>query len=91
MSPDNVMLAALKRAEDDDGLILRLYETAGETAGIKLRLALPVISAEEVDLLERRRRPLPVRDGALAIELGPHEVTSVRVRLLAPLGNYPER
>jgi alpha-mannosidase len=89
LSPDNVVLAALKHAEDDDDIVVRIYETAGETAGTRLHLMAPVASAEEVDLLERRRRPLPVRDGVVTVELGPYEVTSIRLRMLPPLGAYP--
>jgi alpha-mannosidase len=81
VEPGDVVLSALKRGEDDDALVLRVYETAGETATAQLHLAAPVASAEEVDLLEHRRRPLPVRDGAITIELAPYEVSSVRVRL----------
>jgi alpha-mannosidase len=81
VEPADVMLSALKRGEDDDALVLRLYETTGETATAQLHLAAPVQSAEEIDLLEHRRRPLPVRDGAVTLELAPYEVSSVRVRL----------
>ena len=30
ISPDNLILSALKKAEDDDGVILRFFETKGE-------------------------------------------------------------
>jgi len=29
VDPDNIVVSAIKRAEDDDGLIVRCYETAG--------------------------------------------------------------
>jgi alpha-mannosidase len=81
VTPDAVVLSAVKAAEDDDGLILRLYETAGETVTTEVHMASPIASAEEVDLLEHRRRPLPVRDGSVAVQLGPYEIGSIRIRL----------
>jgi len=61
--PAGVVLAAVKKAEDDDALIFRLYETAGRDANatVVLDRALfgKVAAAGEVDLLER-----PAGDGS---------------------------
>ena len=45
---DNVVLTAIKKAEDSNALILRLYEWAGKTAPLVLNLPGTPISAEEV-------------------------------------------
>jgi alpha-mannosidase len=53
----NVMIAAIKKAEDEDAVIVRLYETAGKavTAGVSLDKAIlgSVQKAVEMDLLEQ--------------------------------------
>ena len=41
--PENIILSALKRAEDGDGIILRLWETAGRT--VQAWVKLPELSA----------------------------------------------
>jgi alpha-mannosidase len=54
---DNVILAAVKKAEDDDALIFRLQEADGKdtlaTVELNENLLGRVVSVEEVDLLER--------------------------------------
>ena len=35
---DNVIVSALKKAEDDNALILRFYEWAGKSGNVTLRL-----------------------------------------------------
>ncbi|HEY3377679.1 MAG TPA: glycoside hydrolase family 38 C-terminal domain-containing protein [Armatimonadota bacterium] len=57
ITPANVILSGLKRAEDGSGLIVRVYDIAGQatTAEITLHPTLlgRLVSAQEVDLLER--------------------------------------
>jgi alpha-mannosidase len=50
-------IAAIKRAEDDDRLIVRLVEEHGEASAVRLAWGFPVSRVEAVDGLER-----PVRD-----------------------------
>jgi alpha-mannosidase len=52
----NVILAAIKKAEDGDGVIVRLYEVEGKATDARVRLAdvvKPGSPAAEVDLMER--------------------------------------
>jgi alpha-mannosidase len=53
----NVMLSGLKKAEDDDALIIRLYEFEGRQTAARVRLsrvlAEPDSAAVETDLLEQ--------------------------------------
>ncbi|MDP2990948.1 MAG: glycoside hydrolase family 38 C-terminal domain-containing protein, partial [Kiritimatiellota bacterium] len=55
VAPANVMVSALKKAEQGDNLILRLYEAAGRDAEAEIVFNLPsgVAAIREVDLLER--------------------------------------
>ena len=48
----NVMIEAVKRAEDDDGMIIRLYESENRGTYVNLRLGFPVSSAVETNLME---------------------------------------
>ncbi|RKY03637.1 hypothetical protein DRP77_05710 [Candidatus Poribacteria bacterium] len=57
VKPSNVILAAVKKAEDDDGLIIRLYEVEGKSVEAEVwidpSIVRPNSPAVEVDLLER--------------------------------------
>jgi len=81
----NVVIEALKRAEDSDDLVVRLYEAHGARAACRLRAALPVRLARETDLLEHGGRRLAVarREGAAELRLSfrPFEIKTVVLRL----------
>lgn len=56
LSGDDVVISGVKKAEDGDALVVRLYETAGNAKTVKLafdRCLGKVAGAETVDLLER--------------------------------------
>ncbi|MGC9520381.1 MAG: alpha-mannosidase [Anaerolineae bacterium] len=57
VAPNNVRLAALKEAEDGEGIVLRVVEVEGKTGEAEIRLAPELLSdhatAVEVDTLER--------------------------------------
>jgi len=65
---DNVLLLALKRAEDANGFIVRVIETEGEDTQTTITFPLILISeAFETDLVEENLRPLSFK---------PHSVTA---------------
>jgi alpha-mannosidase len=80
MDAPNVVIEAVKRAEDGDDVILRLYE--GEHRGAKavLRFGFPALAAWEADLLEEPLTPLSLKDGEVSLEIAPFEIKTVRVR-----------
>ena len=63
ISPDNVVLSSVKKAETEDALIFRFFETAWKSATAKVELGTDFLGtpkrAEEVDLLERPTEKLP--------------------------------
>lgn len=79
----NVILCALKKAEDSDAMILRLYETAGKDTDVTMTLshALASKSAVEVDLLERAVRPngATLKGGKVMVSVPKYGIASVRV------------
>lgn len=83
LTPD-VMLAALKRAEDSNAIIFRLYNTAGSDTVAKVRLtdlvkheAVPV----ETDILEQPLAKSTAKlDGdILSVVIPPHGIVTVKV------------
>ncbi|MGN6378098.1 MAG: alpha-mannosidase [Gaiellales bacterium] len=76
----NLVLDTIKRAEDSDAVVLRLYETHGGRGTARVRLGFPFDSAARCNLLEDEGEPLPVRDGEIEIAYRPHQIISVLVR-----------
>ena len=84
----NVMLETIKRAEDGDGWIVRLYETDNARTDAALYWARPVQSVEECNCVEEKvaaARVLPVRDdpfhqAQIPLTIKPYEIKTFRIR-----------
>lgn len=76
----NVVIETVKRAEDGDGLILRLYETQRKRSAFTLTLGFPVRAAWRANLLEQNQFSLSVEDGRVRGEIRPYQVMTVRIR-----------
>jgi len=80
-APPNVLVSAVKKAEDDHALIVRLFESNGKSAEAILRCEWPVSSAYEVNPLEEQSRPLIMKENDVAITFGKHEIKTVKLYL----------
>ncbi len=78
---DNVVVTAVKRAEDDDGLVIRFYEWAGKKGDIHLRLPAKAIGVEETDLMERPLHAVQLDAGGtgVAVPTGAYEIKTLKV------------
>jgi alpha-mannosidase len=74
-----VVVEAIKRAEDSDATILRLYEAWGRRCKARLRTTLPASRAFLCDLLERNREEVAVHDGMLELELAPFKILTLKL------------
>ena len=54
---------AVKKADREDALVVRVTEAWGARGRVRISTALPVASATRVDVLERDVAPLPCADG----------------------------
>jgi alpha-mannosidase len=77
----NVTIEAVKKADADDAVIVRLSEAWGARGRVRLSTLRPVVSAERVDLLERTRDALPCDDGTVALDLRPFELVTLKLVL----------
>lgn len=84
LDADTVLVTAVKRAEAEDTLVLRLYESAGATCTTRVRSAVPLTGARVADLVERPTaepgcRLLGPRE--VEVKLGPFEVKTLLLDL----------
>ena len=80
LEPDNVVLTAFKKSEDDDSLVLRFYEWAGKEADVKVQLPAGAQSASETDLMEKPTVDLALRNGAVTVHTKPYEIKTLKVK-----------
>jgi len=84
VQPEDLVLTAMKGAEDGAGLVFRFYEWAGKEVDAKLVLPGGAESASETDLMERLTGPLPMKNGAVIVHTKPYEIKTIKVQF-APL------
>ena len=87
VSPSNVLLSALKLA-NDGAVVIRVYEAAGEpVTGAAITLHADVLSAQEANLMEDPIAKLEMAKDTLQFDLHPFQIRTFKVRL-APLRTY---
>ncbi len=75
----NLVLDTIKRAEDSDALVLRLYETHGARGRARLHVGARFSSARRANLLEDDGEALAVEAGAVLVPYRPHEILTIKL------------
>lgn len=77
----HVMVESVKKAEDGDDIIVRLFETSGTRIQTRLQLGFAAEEAWTADLLERRLTRVDLEDGALIpLTFAPFEIITLRLK-----------
>lgn len=81
LSNDAVVLSAVKKAEDEDGLILRFYEWAGKSGEVKIQLPPGAKSATLTNLMEKPEgAPLVISSSSeVTVPVSPYAIQTLRV------------
>jgi alpha-mannosidase len=74
-----VVVEAIKRAEDSDAVIVRLYEAWGGRCKARVRTTLPASRAFLCDLLERNREEVPVHGGVIELHFTPFKILTLKL------------
>jgi alpha-mannosidase len=75
----NLVLDTVKRAEDSDALVLRLYEAHGARGSATLHVAVPFESACLANAIEDDGDPLETAGGTVRLQYRPHQVLTVKL------------
>jgi alpha-mannosidase len=75
-----LVLDSIKRAEDSDSLILRLYEAHGGRGTARITVDVPFSRACRTDLLEGEGDELPALDGTIEVAYRPWELITIALR-----------
>ena len=78
--PDNVIVTSVKKAEDEDALVLRFYEWAGKEGEVVLQLPPGAESAVETDLMEKPMGSVSVHSPGVSLHTKPYEIKTIKVQ-----------
>ena len=80
LESESLVVSAMKKAEDRETYIVRVYNPTGAAANGTLRLASKIRAAWRVSLNEDRREPLPIGvDNSLSIAAGPSKIVTLEI------------
>lgn len=85
MSQDNknVILETIKRAEDGDGIIVRLYEVENKTTDVTVKTVLNIAEVVETNLMEEmvEDNVVAVNGNEFSFRIKPFEIKTFRIRV----------
>ena len=76
----NVVIETIKRAEDDDGIIVRMYETQRQRGTVTLTTSFNLAQAWHVNLIEDEQTELPVNQNQVSVFIKPFEIVTLRLK-----------
>ena len=80
VAPENVVLTAVKKAEDENGLIFHVFEWAGKTSDLTFAVPPGATAATETNLMEKSvGSGLAVTGDKVTVPIKPYEILSIRV------------
>lgn len=74
-----VIVESVKRAEDSEATVVRLYEAWGRPCRAMLKTTLPATRAYLCDLLERDREEVRLHDGEVELDLPPFRILTLKL------------
>jgi len=80
VKPGNVIISAVKKAEDSEDIILRLYETESKRTDAEIFFDKKLKKAVETDLIEREISQLKTNEN-ITISLNGNEIKTLKIQL----------
>ena len=76
----NVIVETVKQAEDEDGIIVRLYESQRKRGQVQVRFGGGVEEAWTTNLLEENESALSVDQDSILLHMKPYQIVTLRVK-----------
>ncbi|MFC2084305.1 alpha-mannosidase [Bacteroidota bacterium] len=80
-SPENIIISAFKKSEEDDSIIMRFYETEGKSTKAEFNFSFNIINVIETDLIETPTEAtnIEIVRNSIGIQVLPHEIKTIKV------------
>ena len=80
VSAPNVVIETVKKAEDSDDIVIRMYEAENKKTECVLHTAFALSGCVETNLMEEPEQELPVDGNTVALSFRPFEIKTVIIR-----------
>lgn len=78
---DNVVIEVVKKAEDSEAIIVRLYECYNRRTTVTLSFFKEIAKAAECDLMEKELKDVQTKGNQITFEIKPYEIKTFKFRL----------
>jgi alpha-mannosidase len=75
----NIVIETIKRAEDGNGIIVRLYESRRQRGEVRLTAGFPLSSAWQTNILEENQTELTTTDNSVTLLVKPYQIVTLRL------------
>jgi alpha-mannosidase len=76
---ESVVIETVKKAQDGDGFIIRMYESLGSRGTVNLTTSFSITSCLETDLIEENKKPLAVNNNQIGFNIKPFQILTLRI------------
>ena len=74
-------METVKKAENGDGVVLRLYDAGNASKNVTLSFNENIKAAYECDMLENEMSPIDVRDNAFSVKVNNFEIKTIKIQM----------
>lgn len=78
---NNVLISSLKKAEDSEEMLIRLYEVDGKDTSFNIQFNSDIKKACETDLMENELETLSVFTNKINCNIGANEIKTLKIKL----------
>lgn len=79
VSEDNVVVSTIKKCEDDNNVIVRLYDVEGKDSESALNTFFSMDAAEHTNIIEEEGKSIPVSGKSLKMKIGHHAIETFKL------------
>ena len=78
LSSDNVILETVKKAEDSEGLVFRMYDAYNRQTRVDVTFGFAPKRVTLCDLMENELETLDVRNNSVTLNINPYEIITIK-------------
>jgi alpha-mannosidase len=75
----NVVISTVKKAQDEEAVVVRLYEAAGAKTTAQLQTAFPIKQARATNIIETASSNLASKENTVKLSFRPYEIKTVKL------------
>ena len=79
-SAGNILFSTIKKAEDDDAVIVRCYDIEGRDADVEIRSFAAIGGAEKVNMIEEEGAPLAAEKNSVRLKVGHNAIETLKLK-----------